>query len=491
MGNKYLIGAVLMLIGTGGGVLLTCISKRVRDFFFVAMIFLAPMTEDYDINFLSRDFYRGTTRGIEISLVDILSISLLVSSVLFPRRGQSRFFWPASFGFMLLFFLYCCFNVAIADPQLFGLFELSKMVRGMTIFLAVAFYLRSDREMRLLIFSLGLVVCYEGLLALKQRYIGGMHRVPGTLDDSNSLSVFLCTTAPVFVAAINSQIPKWLKGLSAAAIGLACIGVVLTISRMGVMIIAAMLLATTLCTISWKITARKIICTCLIAIAATGIAAKSWNTLKERFDSSNLKDEYGNNRRLGRGYYIRIAKYIVADRTFGVGLNNWSYWVSQNYGPLLGYRFIAYKGTDKEPVTKLPDTANVDEAQAAPAHSLGALTAGELGWPGLALFSIVWLRWFYLAFKFLWKRTPDPLKRIGVGLFFSLCALFLQSLTEWVFRHSPIYYTAHILLGVLASLCYLKKKETRERAQQQEEQARADFEPEICAEPVGAATPAY
>ena len=41
------------------------------------------------------------------------------------------------------------------------------------------------------------------------------------------------------------------------------------------------------------------------------------------------------------------------------------------------------------------------------------------------------------------------------------CGIFLQSLTEWVFRHSPIYYTIHILLGVLASLDYLKKKEAR------------------------------
>src|SRR5207247_337752 len=150
-------------------------------------------------------------------------------------------------------FFYCCFNVAIADPRIFGLFELSKMIRGMTIFLAVAFFVQSEREMKLLLLGLGLIVCYEGLVGLRQRYQFGMNRVPGTLDDSNSLSVFLCTTAPLFVAAINSRIPAWLKGLSAAAIGFACIGVVLTISRAGVAIIAAMLFAAMLVTISWRI----------------------------------------------------------------------------------------------------------------------------------------------------------------------------------------------------------------------------------------------
>ena len=128
--------------------------------------------------------------------MDILSISLLAGLILIPR-GRSRGYWPASLGLMLLFFCYACFNVGIADPKLFGLFELSKMVRGLTIFLAVAFYVRSERELRLFILALGLIVCYEGALALKQRYLQHVHRVFGTVDDSNSLSMFLCLTGPV------------------------------------------------------------------------------------------------------------------------------------------------------------------------------------------------------------------------------------------------------------------------------------------------------
>jgi hypothetical protein len=136
--------------------------------------------------------------------------------------------------------------------------------------------------------------------------------------------------------------------------------------------------------------------------------------------------------------------------------------VSEKYGPRLGYRFVHYKGTDVEPSTVIPPESNVDEAQAAPAHSLGALTAGELGIPGLIMFAIVWMRWFQMAASFLWPRTNDPLRRIGVGIFFALCGIFLQSLTEWVFRHSPIYYVVNINLGVLASLYYMKRKAKRE-----------------------------
>lgn len=468
----------LAVVGVMGGVTVLCVWKRARDFFFVAMLVLAPMTEDYDVNFVSRDFYRGTTRGFEFSLVDILSMSLLFSALLLPRKGQSRGYWPASFGLMLLFFAYACFNVGIADPRLFGLFELSKMVRGLIIFLAVAFFVRGERELRLFLLGLGLIISYEGILALKQRYIYGLHRVPGSVDDSNSLSVLLCSTAPIFVAAINSQIPRWLKGLAAAAIALACVGVILTISRMGVIIISTVLVGATIATISYRLTARKVIIGTAIVLAAVGAGAKSWKTLQSRFKGTDLSQEYGNNRSLGRGYYIRVAEAIIQEQFFGVGLNNWSYWVSEKYGPHLGYHFVHYKGTDIEPSTVIPPDSNVDEAQAAPAHSLAALTAGELGIPGLVLFTILWIRWFQMGASFLWPRTTNPLRRIGAGIFFALAGLFLQSLTEWVFRHSPIYYIVNINLGVLASLCYLKK-EAKRGAIAENEQAMSEFEPQL------------
>jgi hypothetical protein len=323
----------------------------------------------------------------------------------------------------------------------------------------VAYYLRSQREMKWFIFGLGLTACYQGLLALSQRYLQGVHRVYGTIDDSNSLSVFCCTVAPVFVAAFNASIPKTLKLFCIAALGLTCVSVILTISRAGVVILGIVLLSCALATTSYRVTARKLAISLVALLCAGGLLAKSWKTLAARFHESSLKQEYANNGKLGRGYYIRIAKFIAGKELFGVGLNNWSYWVSNKYGPRLGFRFVPYRGTERDPSTVIPPDSNVDEAQAAPAHSLGALTLGELGLPGFILFSVVWLRWFQMAGTFLWPRSADPMRRIGAGIFFAFCGMFLQSLTEWVFRQSPLYFLFHILLGVLASMYYLRKQE--------------------------------
>jgi hypothetical protein len=461
MDVKTLFGVTVLPVAILGGIALACLSHRLRDLFFIALVFYCPMIERLDLNFVSREWYRGTSRGFEFSILDILGISLLASAVLFPRRGETRGYWPASLALIFLFFLYACGNVLANDPMLFGAFELFKMVRGIILVLAVAFYLRSERELRLLLYALAASVCYQGLLALEQRYRYGINRVPGTIDDSNSLSMFLCLTAPVLVAAVNSRLPALLKTLCASGIALACVAEILTISRAGVVILALMLTGAAACTVSYRLTPRKIVVCCFIALVAAGVTAKSWKTLQARFGQSTLDQEYGKHHNLGRGYYLRVAVAIVGEHWFGIGLNNWSYGVSNEYGPKLGYRFVHYRGTDKEPSDIIPSGSNVDEAQAAPAHCLFALTAGELGIPGLFLFLLMWLRWFQMAASFLWRRTPDPLRRIGVGILFGFGGIFLHSLTEWVFVQSPIYYMFHVLLGSLASLYYIKRRANR------------------------------
>lgn len=486
MEQKDKIALLLLLCSAVGGIALTSLSYRMRDIFFFLMVTLSAVTEYIDVNFVSREWYRGTTCGFEVSSVDVLSISLLVSAILRPRSGEKRWFWPASLGWMMFFFLFASFCVAIADPKIFGLFELSKMVRGMVMFVATALYLRSERELRIFILALGSVVCYEGLLALEQRYFEGVHRVYSTLDDSNSLSMYMCTTAPVFVAVITSKLPKYFKLLGGAAVALAFLAVLLTISRAGLMAILIMLFCATMATISYKITLRKTVITLVVMLGLTGALAKAWKTVGARFANDSLKNEYGAKHEQNRGYYIRIATEIAKDSWFGVGPNNWSYKVSNHYGPLLGWYFVPYMGTNQKPGQKVPPGRNIDDPQAAPAHSLPALTAGEMGLGGLALFTLLWLRWLLMGASFLWPRTPDPMRRIGVGICFGMGGTLIQSMTEWVFHQTPIFFTFNILVGVLASLIYVRKCERRARREAEREleerEEAAAWAPQVSAE---------
>jgi len=55
------------------------------------------------------------------------------------------------------------------------------------------------------------------------------------------------------------------------------------------------------------------------------------------------------------------------------------------------------------------------------------------------------------------------MRQMGAGFFFATCGIFLQSVTEWVFRATPMFMTFHVLIGALASLYYFKRHAARKR----------------------------
>src|SRR2546429_137602 len=122
---KHMLGLVLICLAVPGVSVLTTISRRFRDLAFLLMLAGWVVTDRMDIHFFSFDLYRGSTRGIEVSLLDILGLGVLVGHVARPGAGRTRWFWPASLGFMLFYLLYACFSVAISTPKVFGVFELS------------------------------------------------------------------------------------------------------------------------------------------------------------------------------------------------------------------------------------------------------------------------------------------------------------------------------------------------------------------------------
>ena len=454
MEAKDLIALALLMVAIPMGIIIATLSQRARDAAFFVMVAATVVTDRLDVNFLSHYWYRGTTRGLEFSLVDLLAISVCIGSFLRPRPGESRFYWPASFGWMLVFFLYAVASVMFSDPKVYGVFELSKMVRGFFFFLAAALYVRRQREVGILVLALGCAVCFEGVWALKQRLISGIDRVPGTLDHENSLSMYVCLVAPIFVAAAVSTLPKFIRVFSVVAIGAAALCSVLTISRAGIPIFALVMLGATAFCVSWRITPKKIFATALVALCIAGLSLKTWDSLKGRYAEASFKDEYLDDQQEGRGYYLRLAMAISEDRFFGVGLNNWSYWVSKKYGAMVGRPYDSYGDLH----SSKPDDQTIENlVWAAPAHNLAALTVGELGVPGLAIFALLWARWFQMGLRFLFKRTPEAMHRLGVGLFFCVCGIFLHSLTEWTFRQSHIFLTFNILVGTLASLCYARR----------------------------------
>jgi len=450
---KHLIALTLLVVAATGGLFVTVYWQRSRDIAFFFLVSAAVVTDRLDVHFFSMEWYRGTTRGIEISLLDVLAFCLLASTWLAPRYRGPRAYWPLGLGLMLLFCFYAAFSVLHSQPHLYGWFELTKIARGILVFLAAAMFVRTRRELQVLALALACAVGLEGILVLREQYFEHAYRVTGTLGHPNSLSMYLCTATPVVAAAIACDFPPWLRRFCLGAVGLAGVAVLLTISRAGLPIFAAVITGVTAWSVSWRLTWRKVVIGVVLVGGLAFFVHRYWDELAQRYQQDSLAEEYlddSSTTAEGRGVYLRWARAIVHDHFFGVGLNNWSYAVAKTYGPRIGFTFEDYDDLEHIALTRevMPDLY-----LPAPAHNLAALTIGELGVPGLVIFALLWARWFFAAAGFLrWRRDPDPMRTIGMGIFFAIAGIFMQSVTEWTYRQTAIFFTFNILLGTLASL---------------------------------------
>ncbi len=443
------------------GVLFARSSRRLRDSVFIAMVFCTTFvhmqTIKQDINFLSREWYRGTTRGFEFSFEDGLALILLFGTLLASRRDNVRKYFVPGLALLLTYFAYCILNVAISDPKIFGMFELSKILRGIIIFLAVAFHVRGEREIRLLLYGLAGAICFEASVGLFDRYYLGINRVSATMGHPNNLSMFCLLATPILLAAALSSAAPRLRALYGIATLLGAGCVILTISRTGFAALVLTCGLTLVTCIGFKFTPRNIAILAIATLAALGMVGKAWNSLSVRYGESTLEHEYMGDETEGRGYYLRVAAMIAQEEVLGVGLNNYSWAVSRDYGHRLGVPYIPYISTRvPPPVEIIRGKTMLTQLQAAPAHNLFALTVSELGIPGLLIFLALWARWFQMGGRFIWRHGESLLDRFGIGAFFGLLALLLQNLTEWAFRQTAVFFLAHIIIAALAAAYYYR-----------------------------------
>ncbi|MFC1735266.1 O-antigen ligase family protein [Candidatus Hydrogenedentota bacterium] len=447
MESKYIIFMVGSIVAVPMAVLWATVSRRFREAMFFAIIAGTVLKGKLDLNFVSREFYRGSSRGFEFSFVDLLGIVLLVSSLLTLPKSRHRRFWPPSYTLMTLYFLWCCLSVMLADPKLFACFELLKVLKAMMLFMTIFIFVRGERELTILISALCASVIYAFLVSAVQRYVYGEWRLSGPLSHPCEFSLYMNVITPVLLAASVSELHKFIRRICMLCVGLAGMCVLFTVSRTGIATYAIICpTVLVLCLRKRLLSTKHMMIGAVIILVCCGVLAKAWDTISARFGAHSLSQEFADEDFDGRGRYFRMAAQIVPDSPIvGLGLNNWSYITTRDY-PASSRKYPPqpYNGTSALP----PTIVN----QEPPAHNMIILTLGELGVVGLLLFCAVWGRWIQMSASFLRERSADLVSRFGIGVLCTQGAIFLEGLTSPSYRDIPTFYVSHMIFGALASM---------------------------------------
>ncbi len=175
---KYIIFFLILFGGVPTFYLLSKKYPKFENMIFFLLIFFTARMED--INFVSREFYRGTSKGFEIGMVDIMLLTLML--LLINRKGLSIFSFrrtPKGFTLFLLYFILSLFSIINSASYLFSSFEVWKMLRMMFFFVIFYNYLDSDEKVKILINSFIIIIIYVGLTVLKQKYVDHKFQTAG------------------------------------------------------------------------------------------------------------------------------------------------------------------------------------------------------------------------------------------------------------------------------------------------------------------------
>ena len=417
---KQVIASLLLLAGAVALVAAVAAFPVLRRVYLC--LFFLSNTQYLHINFVSMEEYRGWVRGFEVTSTDVVLIGLL-AAVLFGWGKHPPRLFPPVFVAMLVYFLFVVVSAVTAFVPLYAAFGVLKFFRYTVALWAVANAVWDEEDVAWLFPTFLACVGYEAFISLKM-YVGGEYRARGTFDHSNTLGMYMNMLLPIIFSALLNLKSRWTWAYF-ATFGLGTGIVVLTLSRGSWVALALSLMIVT--PISFLLRARPkkfmlIGLMVLMAIPPSGVMVqKMIRRIQEAPESSGE----------ARVTFNMVARQIARDRTFGAGINNYSYGTDGPYSdPFEG-------GLDKGGLC----------------HNLYDLTVGELGWAGLAALLLLHGTIYGTLLSFLVRHRTEEVRTIfALGLLGGMATVSLQSTLEWAMVQTAMSFTFLALAGVASAL---------------------------------------
>lgn len=429
---KYLVFAIALILGVPVLAILLKQFKWMRMAVVPGLIFLTVKTQD--INFVSMEWYRGTAKGFEISLVDLLMLAAWGCLLL---QQRIRFQWPPGTWLFVLYFAGSALSLINSADRLVSAFELFKMLRMYLLFYVAYHWLQDPQQIKPVLKAIAIAMLYIFYEMLNQKYRMGMWQARGPFPHQNSLVMYVnLFNSLLFAYVLNQKRSSLWQSLF--WLGMVCVGIlctVFTFSRGGLMFLGLALMLVLLASLSPKqINMRKIGVLSIALLAGALIAWKSADSITERFESAPEESMEV------RGVLAIAALKMVHDNPLGVGLNNWGIKINPPY---------PYGDHIPRKEVLEPDE---DEEKGGLVETVYLMIAAECGWHTLAVYLVFIWGFCFRAFR-LFFQTRDPLiKSLSLGLGAGLISIYLESGFEWVLKQSNNFYQLMFVFGLILAL---------------------------------------
>ncbi len=368
------------------------------------------------INLISEETYRGDSRGIEVTTVDLLVLALSLAQ---RRRGAPR----AQRSFLLgrvAYFAAVLASISAAPDVQRSLYSVWKLARMYFAFMVLS---SAFLDMELVwgaLQGLALGVVSQGLLALEQKYVFHAVRVSGSQSHPNSLAMLVNFIAPVAFSLLLSSAGT---GLTAVVVTVAAACDVFSLSRGGMMMFALGTILVAVWSMARGSTPRKVrILGTTFGVGAMGLAWSA-GTIIQRFVAAPKESE------LARKLFNLAARAMADEHPFGIGINMYSYVLSHG-----GYA----------------DRLHIDPGDRdGIAHHIYWLTAAETGYVGLASYLLLLGSVYVGALRA--ARRRDVRGDVAVGITVGLTATYMQGTAEWIGRQTTMAYLFWLFAAMIAA----------------------------------------
>lgn len=392
------------------------------------------------INFFSHENYRGTSRGMEVSLVYIIALAMFILFAVL--RGRRLPLLPENgYKIYLIYFLFSLPSIINAPNLLFSFFEIWKMMMVYIVYLAVYYYLEfSDGDVDIILYGLSVLVTINFVIMLFEHFTPIYHP-QGIFPHQNSMAMFMTIAGLLYFSRfLNNHDGRGRELIFFLSFIMASFAVVRSYSRGAIFCYPLGATITLVCSLRAGMTGPKVLkMMILVPLVVIGLVIFAPRVI-QRFQTA---PEASANTR--RNLAVAALK-MVRDHPFvGVGLNNWGIVINR---PAYG----GHRDWDK---------GQTDEYKDGIVETIYLLVAAECGVLCLILL-LCWFGYYWFSSIFLLKKLRlTKYYFFPAGTWGAFTAIFLQSTLEWVLKQQMNFIW---LAMVFATLSFFNKHHKELRA---------------------------